>query len=125
VSLARRCIAEVLGTYLLVLLGCGVVHSAVLTGSQGGLWQVAVVWGLAVMLAIYVTGAVSGAHINPAITIALASRGRFAWRWVPPYIVSQLAGAFLAAATLFALFGPLLAAKEQSKHVRRGSRAAS
>ena len=109
------------GTYLLVLLGCGVVHSAVLTGSQSGLWQVAVVWGLAIMLAIYVTGAVSGAHINPAMTLAFAARGRFSWRLVPPYIASQLAGAFAAAATLFVLFGPFLAAREQEKHVVRGA----
>ena len=57
-----------------------------LTGSQSGLWQVAVVWGLAIMLAIYVTGAISGRHINPAITLAFAVRGRFAWRLVLPYI---------------------------------------
>jgi glycerol uptake facilitator protein len=119
-NLLRKCLAEFLGTYMLVLFGCGVVHSAVLTGSQSGLWQVAVVWGLAIMLAIYVTGAVSGAHINPAMTLAFAVRGRFAWRCVPPYIVSQTLGAFVAAATLFVLFGPFLAARELEKHVVRG-----
>lgn len=119
-SLTRKCLAEFLGTYLLVLFGCGVVHSAVLTGSQSGLWQVAVVWGLAIMLAIYVTGAISGAHINPAMTLAFATRGRFPWPLVPPYIVSQLVGAFAAAATLFVLFGPFLAAREQEKGVKRG-----
>jgi glycerol uptake facilitator protein len=120
-SLIRKCFAEFLGTYLLVLFGCGVVHSAVLTGSQSGLWQVAVVWGLAIMLAIYVTGAVSGAHINPAMTLAFAVRGRFSWPLVPPYVLSQVAGAFAAAATLFVLFGPFLAAREQEKHVVRGA----
>jgi glycerol uptake facilitator protein len=119
-SLLRKCFAEFLGTYLLVLFGCGVVHSAVLTGSQSGLWQVAVVWGLAIMLAIYVTGAVSGAHINPAMTLAFAVRGRFSWPLVPPYIFSQLVGAFAAAATLFVLFGPFLAAREREKHIVRG-----
>jgi glycerol uptake facilitator protein len=119
-NLIRKCFAELLGTSLLVLLGCGVVHSAVLTGSQSGLWQVAIVWGVAIMLAIYVTGAVSGAHINPAITLALAARGRFGWRLVPPYIASQVVGAFFAAATLFVFFGPFLAAREQEKHVVRG-----
>lgn len=119
-NLARKCFAEFLGTYLLVLFGCGVVHSAVLTGSQSGLWQVAVVWGLAIMLAIYVTGAVSGAHINPAMTLAFAARGRFSWPLVPPYIAAQLVGAFTAAATLFALFSPFLAAREQEKNVVRG-----
>jgi glycerol uptake facilitator protein len=112
--------AEFLGTYLLVLFGCGVVHSAVLTGANQGLWQIAIVWGVAIMLAIYLVGAISGAHINPAITVALASRGRFPWRRVPPYVLAQLAGAFVAAATLFVLFGPLLAAKEAEKHVTRG-----
>jgi glycerol uptake facilitator protein len=116
----RKCLAECLGTYLLVLVGCGVVHSAVLTGSPSSLWQVAIVWGLAIMLAIYVSGAVSGAHINPAITLAFAVRGRFAWPLVPPYIASQLVGAFAAAATLFVLFGPLLTAREQERHVVRG-----
>jgi glycerol uptake facilitator protein len=119
-KLVRTCFAELLGTYLLVLFGCGVVHSAVLTGSQSGLWQVAVVWGLAIMLAIYVAGATSGAHINPAMTVAFAARGRFAWPLVPPYIASQVVGAFAAAATLFVLFGPFLAAREQEKHVTRG-----
>jgi glycerol uptake facilitator protein len=118
--LCGRCLAEFLGTYLLVLFGCGVVHSAVLTGANQGLWQIAVVWGVAIMLAIYLVGAISGAHINPAITLAFASRGRFSWRLVPPYVLAQLAGAFVAAATLFALFGPLLGAKEAEKHVTRG-----
>jgi glycerol uptake facilitator protein len=116
----RRSLAELLGTYLLVIFGCGVVHSAVLTGANQGLWQIAIVWGVAIMLAIYLVGAISGAHINPAITVALAARGRFPWRGVPPYVLAQLAGGFLAAATLFALFEPLLAAKEAEKHVTRG-----
>lgn len=119
-NLLRKCLAELLGTYLLVLLGCGIVHSEVLIDSQCGPWQVASVWGLAIMLAIYVTGAVSGAHLNPAITLAFAARGRFRWRWVPPYIVSQLVGAFAAAATLFVLFSPFLTAREHEKNVVRG-----
>jgi glycerol uptake facilitator protein len=119
-SVGKKCVAECVGTYLLVLFGCGVVHSAVLTGSQSGLWQVAVVWGLAIMLAIYVVGGVSGAHINPAMTLAFAVRGRFSWRLVPPYIVAQLLGAFAAAATLFVLFSPWLVAKELEKNVTRG-----
>jgi glycerol uptake facilitator protein len=118
--LAHLCFAEALGTYLLILFGCGAVHSAVLTGAQSGLWQVAIVWGVAIMLAVYVVGGVSGAHINPAVTIALAAWGRFTWRNVPPYIVSQVAGAFAAAATLFFLYGPMLAAKEQQVGVTRG-----
>lgn len=117
---AKKCLAESVGTYLLVFFGCGVVHSAVLTGSQSGLWQVAVVWGLAIMLAIYVVGPISGAHINPAITLAFAARGRFPWRLVLPYVAAQLVGAFVAAGTLFIIFSPWLAAKEAEKDVVRG-----
>ena len=121
-SLAARCFAEVIGTFLLVFFGCGAVHVAVLTGSLVGLWQVAIVWGVAIMLAIYVVGGISGAHINPAVTIALATWGRFRWPDVLPYILAQLVGAFVAAAILFTLYGPLLAEKEKEKHVVRGER---
>ena len=75
----RTYLAEALGTFILVLFGCGAVHSAVLTGSQSGLWQVAIVWGMGVAFAAYSVGGVSGAHINPAMTIALAVWGRFSW----------------------------------------------
>jgi glycerol uptake facilitator protein len=120
-SLGRMCLAESAGTYLLVLLGCGVVHASVLTGAQSGLWQVAIVWGIAIMLAVYTFGATSGAHINPAITLAFAVWRRFPWRFVVPYVMAQLIGAFLAAATLFVLFNPYLRARELEKEVVRGS----
>src|SRR5579885_1000293 len=119
-NLLARCGAEALGTILLVLFGCGAVHAAVLTGAQSGLWQVAVVWAVAIMVAVYVVGGVSGAHINPAITVALAAWGRFPWREVPPYVAGQLAGAFVAAALLFALFHGFLERKEQQQGVLRG-----
>ena len=121
-SLAKLCLAEFVGTYLLVLLGCGVVHASVLTGAQSGLWQVAIVWGVAIMLAAYTVGAISGAHINPAMTVAFAVWRRFSWRLVVPYVMAQLIGAFLAAGTLFVLFNPYLKAREQEKQVVRGSR---
>jgi glycerol uptake facilitator protein len=116
----RTLLAEALGTFLLVLFGCGAVHAAVLTGAQSGLWQVAIVWGLAVMFAAYVCGGISGAHINPAITIALAVWGRFGWSGVPGYLLAQLGGAMLAAVALFFVYGPNLTAKEHDKSVRRG-----
>lgn len=119
--LPARCIAEVIGTFILVFLGTGAVHAAVLTGAQSGLWQVAIVWGVAIMLAAYLVGGISGAHINPAISIALAVWGRFSWRDVGPYVISQLAGAFLASSVLFFMYGPHLAAREQAKGVVRGA----
>jgi glycerol uptake facilitator protein len=120
-SLFKKALAECLGTYLLIFFGCGAVHASVLTGAQSGLWQVAIVWGIAIMLAVYTIGDVSGAHINPAITVAFAMWGRFPRRFVLPYILAQLTGAFLAAATLFVLFNPYLKAREQEKHVVRGA----
>jgi glycerol uptake facilitator protein len=115
------CLAEMLGTYLLILFGLGAVHSAVLTGSQSGLWQVAIIWGISIMLAVYTVGAISGAHINPAITVALATWGRFSWRLVGPYVLAQVIGAFLAAATLFVMYGNLLEERERTKGVTRGA----
>ncbi|HZZ73338.1 MAG TPA: MIP/aquaporin family protein [Pirellulales bacterium] len=120
VPLSSACLAEMIGTFFLVLFGCGVVHTSILTNAQSGLWQIAIVWGLGITLAIYVTGAISGAHINPAITCAFACWGKFPWSRVPAYIVSQVLGAVAAAAVLFYLFGPQLAAKEHEKHVVRG-----
>ena len=119
-STLRTLLAEGLGTFILVLFGCGAVHSAVLTGAQSGLWQVAIVWGSGVAFAAYCVGGVSGAHINPAMTIALAVWGRFPWSKVGPYIAVQMAGAFLAAAALFVIYGPSLKAKEDAIGVKRG-----
>jgi len=113
-------IAELIGTFLLVFFGCGAVHAAVLTGAQSGLWQVAIVWGVGLTLAIHAVGAVSGAHLNPAMTLAFAVWGRHPWRETPHYIVAQVAGGFLAAATLFVAFHSQLAAKELEKTVTRG-----
>jgi len=121
-STLRTYLAEGLGTFILILFGCGAVHSAVLTGSQSGLWQVAIVWGMGVTFAAYCVGAVSGAHINPAMTIALAVWGRFPWSNVGPYIVAQLAGAILAAAALFVVYGPSLLQKEEMMGVKRGEK---
>ena len=111
---------ELIGTYVLVFFGVGAVHAAVLTGAQAGIWQVAVVWGVAVSLAIYATSALSGAHINPAITLAFVAFRKFPIRKAPLYIASQLIGAVLAAATLHALFGNILRGFEGAAGVVRG-----
>ncbi len=118
--LLSRCVAEVIGTFLLVFFGCGAVHAAVLVGAHSGLWQVAIVWGVAVTVAIYVVGAVSGAHINPAITAALASWGRFPVREVLPYVAAQLVGAALAGAALYGMYAPFHEARERERGVVRG-----
>ena len=96
------------------------MHVAVLTGGLVGLWQVAVVWGIAISLAIYATSAVSGAHINPAITLAFASFRGFPSHKVAPYVLAQLLGAIAAAGTLYALFGSLVEQFEAAKGLVRG-----
>jgi glycerol uptake facilitator protein len=117
----RPCLAEGCGTFLLVLFGIGSVHAAVFTGAQSGIWQIAVVWGAAVALAIYAFGPMSGAHINPAVTIAFALFRGFPWRRVPGYVAAQVAGAFAAAALLHALFSGAIARYETANGIVRGA----
>ncbi|MEP2777509.1 MAG: MIP/aquaporin family protein [Luteolibacter sp.] len=89
-------LAEFIGTAILILLGNGVVANVVLKQSKGhnGGWMVITTgWGLAVAMAVYSVGRISGAHINPAVTIALASIGDFPWSQVPLFVLAQIAGA--------------------------------
>ncbi len=99
-SLGRQCLAEYFGTLMLIVIGDGAVAVAVFTGALD-LWGVVSLWGLAVTLSVYSVGYFSGAHYNPAVTIALAAFGGFPARKVPAYIASQVAGAFSAAALLY------------------------
>jgi glycerol uptake facilitator protein len=119
-SSLRSFLAEAFGTGLIAFLGLGAVHASVLTGAQQGIWQVAIVWALGIAAAIYCTANVSGAHLNPAITIALALWRGFAWSKVPQYIFGQVCGAMLAALFLFLIFSPHLSAHEKKFHVVRG-----
>lgn len=114
-------VGEFLGTFLLVFFGCGSVAAAVLTGAQVGIFQVAIVWGIGIATAIYLTGSLSGAHLNPAVTCALAAVGNFPGRRVPGYLAVQLLGAFAAAAVLHGLFAGPLAAFEAAHSITRGA----
>ncbi|MDH4179181.1 MAG: aquaporin [Armatimonadota bacterium] len=118
--LCGECLSEFLGTLILVFFGVGAVNTAVLAGAQQGLWQVAVVWGVAIALAIYAVGAVSGAHINPAITIAMTVWRGFPKGKVAPYILSQLAGAFCGSLILYGLFHGMIAHFEAVNGLVRG-----
>jgi glycerol uptake facilitator protein len=120
--LGRACAGELIGTYILVFFGCGSVMSAVITGAQVGLWQVAVVWGFGISMAIYATAAASGAHLNPSVTLSIALRRRasFPLNRLLPYWGAQLVGAFLAAATLYACFSPFIRRFEAAHHLVRG-----
>jgi glycerol uptake facilitator protein len=103
---AQEFIAEFFGTMVLILFGDGVVAMVVLfgdkiPGSAGGYTNIVLGWGLAVTFGIYIAGTISGAHLNPAVTLALAATKRFPWSKCVHYIVAQFAGAFVAALLLF------------------------
>jgi len=100
---------EVLGTMLLIVLGDGVVANVLLNKSKGqnGGWIVITTgWALAVTIAVYAVNAASGAHLNPAVTIAMAAIGKFAWASVPMYLGAQVIGAFLGAALVWLAYLP-------------------
>lgn len=100
-------LAEFIGTMLLIILGDGVVANVTLnkSGMKGaGSIQITLAWGLAVMVPAFIFGAASGAHFNPALTIALAADGSMAWTEVPAYIVAQFAGAIVGAVIVYLMF---------------------
>ena len=114
-------VGEFLGTFLLVFFGCGSVATAVLTGAQVGIFQVAIVWGIGIATAIYLTGSLSGAHLNPAVTIALATWTGFPWRNASRYIMAQFLGAFTASIVLFIMYRGTLLSYETTHHITRGA----
>ena len=100
-------IFELLGTLVLVLMGDGVCAAVTLNKSkaQGAGWVVVTLaWGFAVMMGVLVAGPVSGAHLNPAVTLGLALAGKFAWGLVPGYIVAQMLGGFLGAVLVYVFY---------------------
>jgi len=102
-------LAEAIGTLILVLLGDGVVANVLLERSKGqnsGWIVIATGWGIAVAIAVYAVGRISGAHLNPAVTIALAAIGSFSWADVPGYIAAQMVGAFLGAVLVWLAYLP-------------------
>jgi MIP family channel proteins len=108
---AREVAAEFLGTFVLIVFGTGVVAQFVLSGQTSGQYlSINVAWGLGVTLGVYVAAGVSGAHLNPAVTLALAVRRGFAWGKVLPYVAGQFAGAFVAASVVYLTYHEALAA---------------
>jgi len=102
-------LAELLGTAILVMLGDGVVANVVLNktkGNNSGWIVITAGWAFGVTIAVYCVNSISGAHINPAVTIALASIGAFPWAKVPMYIVAQVAGGFLGGVIVWLAYLP-------------------
>src|SRR5688572_32248053 len=95
-SLVREMLAEFLGTFVLMVFGIGVVAQTVLSkGSAGTPLSINIAWGLAVTMGCYVAAGVTGAHLNPAVTMALAVHRKFPWDRVASYVAAQFAGAFV------------------------------
>lgn len=107
ISVLMQCFFEFLGTFVMILLGCGVVACTTLKNSKGfgaGWIVITLAWGLAVMCGVFIAGPYTGAHLNPAVTLGLAMAGKFDWAMTVPYIISQFLGAFLAGLTVYAFY---------------------
>jgi glycerol uptake facilitator protein len=114
-------VAEIIGTMLLIILGDGVVANVLLNKSKGqnsGWIVIATGWGFAVAIAVYCVGWISGAHINPAVTLGLATIGQFSWAKVPAYILGQMIGAFLGGIVVWLAYFPHWAITEDKEAVR-------
>ena len=102
-------LAELLGTMLLITFGDGVVANVVLNKSKGqnsGWIVITAGWGLGVVVAVYAVNSISGAHLNPAVSVGLAAIGKFAWSDVPVYVAAQMIGAFLGAVIVWLAYLP-------------------
>ena len=102
-------LGEVVGTLLLLVLGDGVVANVLLNKSKGqhaGWIVITTGWAMAVTVAVFAVNAISGAHLNPAVTIGMAAIGKFAWADVPAYIAAQVAGAFIGAVLVWLAYLP-------------------
>src|SRR5262245_24222741 len=101
-GLTRELLAEFLGTFVLIVFGVGVVAQVVLSRQTAGTFlSINLAWGLAVTMGCYVSAGVTGAHLNPAVTLALAVHRKFPWNKVLPYALVQFAGAFIASAVVY------------------------
>jgi glycerol uptake facilitator protein len=128
---AGELMAELIGTFVLICFGDGVVAMAVAGLNQSGRgtqifaasgdWLlIGWGWGFAVAFAVYTVGGISGAHINPAVTLAFAARRDFPWRKVPGYIAAQLVGAFLGAFLVYIVYKGAIDSYERANHITQG-----
>jgi MIP family channel proteins len=107
----REALAEFFGTFILIVFGVGVVAQVVLSRNTAGTYlSINIAWGLAVTMGCYVAAGVTGAHLNPAVTLALAVHRKFPWSKVLPYSLAQVAGAFVASAVVYLTYREALAA---------------
>jgi glycerol uptake facilitator protein len=110
-------LAEFLGTSIMMIIGNGVVANVVLPktkGNNGGLISIVLGWTIAVFVGVYISNSASGAHLNPAVTIAFASAGKFSWELVPSYLLAQLLGSMLGAFVVWMVYKDHLNACEHA-----------
>lgn len=120
-TLFQECIAEFVGIFFLVFIGAGCVAALIFLQNYSSFWELSCIWGLGVACAIYLTGGASGAHLNPAVTIAFAVTRGFPKRKILPYIAAQVAGACAAAVLVYTLYSQNFIAWETANNVVRGS----
>ena len=123
-SLAGELISEATAMFLIIAFGDSVAAMYTLYSPspyQQAYWGVCIAWGLAVAIAIYTTGSVSGCHANPAVTLALAVYRGFSWRKVIPYCAAQVAGGFLGAGLVYFLYAPVLDHFNLTNHLSRAT----
>jgi glycerol uptake facilitator protein len=115
-------LAEVIGTAFLLMVGDSVAAMAILYNAfSGDYWGICILWGLGVAFAVYLVGPISGAHLNPAVTLGFAAFGGFPWRKVPGYIVSQVIGGFIGAALTYILYRPVIDAYNAAHSTTRSA----
>ena len=117
----KELVGEFIGTFILVFIGCGGVAAAVVVGALESLMSVAVVFGMAVTIAIFCTRSICPAHINPAVSFAMCLNGSLPWKKLLPYSLSQILGAFFAAVVLYWFNQDTIATYEATNSIIRGS----
>lgn len=121
ISLSRRCLAELMGVAFFIFFGNSVVAAFLLSGAVKDFVGITIAWGIAITMAVYIAAPISGAHLNPAVTIGFASMGKFPWREVLPYSLAQTAGGFIGAALTYLIYWPDFKVFEASQNIIRGT----
>ena len=116
-------IGEMLGTFVLILFGCSSVAVAVLFNEYNSIFQIGMVWGLAVTLSVFLTRNICYAHLNPAVSVGMVVAGRMSAKKLPVYLTAQLVGAVLAGVTIYGLFSASIANYEAIHEIVRGTSA--
>ena len=120
-SLKNDFLGELIGSFILVLFGTGAVAAAVLYDAHQSLFQIGMIWALAVTFGIYMTRHLSNAHFNPAVSVAMVLTGRMSAKRLPTYISGQFIGSLLGALTVYGIYGSSIAQYEAKKNIVRGT----